>query len=80
MQNQTKLSLFVNAAAILGFLFSGINTLQAIRINCNAFSTRQAAQKAFETDPKGYALLDKNHNGKACESRPSQATTTNPVR
>lgn len=37
------------------------------RITCSIFSTRIEAQRAFDSDPVRYQVLDRDRDGKACE-------------
>lgn len=37
------------------------------RIACKMFATAEARQAAYDSDPVKYKLLDRDHDGKACE-------------
>src|SRR5829696_180066 len=42
-------------------------------LDCNGFDSQIWAQSVYETDPAGYAVLDPDGNGLACEKLPSGA-------
>src|SRR5215207_10959292 len=42
-------------------------------VNCHGYDSQIWAQSVYETDPAGYAALDPDGNGRACEELPSGA-------
>lgn len=39
-----------------------------IKNNCESFQSQRQAQQAFDSDPVKYKALDKDHDGKVCET------------
>ncbi|HKG28547.1 MAG TPA: hypothetical protein VKB01_05385, partial [Thermomicrobiales bacterium] len=42
-------------------------------VDCHGYDSQIWAQSVYETDPAGYAALDPDGNGRACEELPSGA-------
>lgn len=75
MKNSTKLSISLTicslALCVYSF-FSAQKTLEvnAEKLNCTSLGTQQNAQKLYDSDRVRYKLLDRNHDGVACNDLP----------
>lgn len=45
-------------------------SVSAKKIKCSDFRYQTDAQKVFDSNPKEFKMLDRDHNGKACQDLP----------
>lgn len=65
-------SQFVILLVVLFYFVSLISNhvVNAEKINCSDFQTQGGAQIAYNTNPIKYAKLDRNNDGKVCQTLP----------
>lgn len=67
IENKTrpKMGIVLLLISILSFFFSP--KVDAVKIVCDLFDSKKEAQEAFDSNPKVFKMLDRDHDGKACE-------------
>lgn len=65
---------FILILVVAAAIFCAFDAEQIVsandRVTCKSFLSRAEAQNAFDQDPKKYRALDRDHDGKVCESYP----------
>lgn len=64
----SAVALIAFATILAGVGSIGADSALAEKARCSIFSSRNAAQQAFESNPKRYAWADRNKDGKACQT------------
>lgn len=57
----------VLAIIVAGASVSTYKEAEAEKLKCSSFPTQKMAQQLYDSNPRLYKALDKDHDGKACE-------------
>jgi hypothetical protein len=71
-------ALVLGGAAALGLLVPAAGTSFAAGVTCGSFTTQPQAQAAFDANPAGLKNLDRDHDGKACDTLPGGSSASAP--